>query len=268
MTETLSVQNLSYRYPDKTVALKDLSFEIPLGKRTAILGANGSGKSTLMRHLNALILPQKGSISIGGTTITKKNADEMRKKVGMLFDNPDNQLFSPTVEDDIAFGPANLKLPTAEISRRVDAACETVGIQGLRKRSPYNLSLGQKKKCAIAGILAMEPEILLMDEPFSGLDPISLQDYLSTLDRLYRNGMTQILSTHDVDIAYEWADCVLILSEGSLLAKGTKHIMQDAALMQSARLARPTLVRLFEGAGSIPESFEEARTMLSVLGNN
>lgn len=190
-----------------------------------------------MRHLNGLILPQKGSVSINGQSITKRNADQIRQTVGLLFDNPDNQLFSPTVEADVSFGPYNLRMKDADVKRLTEDAMKEVGIFDLREKSPYNLSLGQKKRCAIAGVLAMKPDILLMDEPFSGLDPLSLEQFLETLTVLHKHGMTQILSTHDVDIAYEWADHVIVMSNGSVLAAGDQTIMQDAELMKKAGLA-------------------------------
>ena len=180
-----------------------------------------------------------------------------------MFDNPDNQLFSPTVEADVSFGPYNLRMKDADVKRLAEDAMKEVGIFDLREKSPYNLSLGQKKRCAIAGVLAMKPDILLMDEPFSGLDPLSLEQFLETLTLLHKRGMTQILSTHDVDIAYEWADHVIIMSKGSVLAAGDRTIMQDTELMKKAGLVVPMLVRLFAGADKIPVSFEEAQRRIN-----
>ena len=265
MEPCITISDLSYRYPDGTHALNELNLTIPLHSRTAILGANGCGKSTLIRHLNGLIVPQSGSIRIGDRELTKKTADDIRRSVGLLFDNPDNQIFSPSVEADVGFGPTNLKMKKDEIARRTDEAIRTVEIEPLRKKSPYNLSLGQKKRCAIAGVLAMEPEIVLMDEPFSGLDPASLQQFLGTLDRLTASGVTEIMSTHDVDIAYEWAEYVVVMERGHVLASGGKALMQDAALMKSAHLELPLLVRLFSGTGEIPDSFAHAQSLLAGL---
>ncbi|MFQ6843167.1 MAG: energy-coupling factor ABC transporter ATP-binding protein [Lachnospiraceae bacterium] len=259
----VEICDLSYTYADGTHALNCLNAAIPKKKKTAILGANGCGKSTLLRHLNGLILPQKGSVSINGQSITKRNADQIRQTVGLLFDNPDNQLFSPTVEADVSFGPYNLRMKDADVKRLTEDAMKEVGIFDLREKSPYNLSLGQKKRCAIAGVLAMKPDILLMDEPFSGLDPLSLEQFLETLTVLHKHGMTQILSTHDVDIAYEWADHVIVMSNGSVLAAGDQTIMQDAELMKKAGLAVPMLVRLFAGADKIPLSFAEAQRRIN-----
>ena len=154
-------------------------------------------------------------------------------------------------------------MKATEVKKLAEDAMKEVGIFDLREKSPYNLSLGQKKRCAIAGVLAMQPELLLMDEPFSGLDPLSLEQFLETLTVLHKHGMTQILSTHDVDIAYEWADHVIVMSNGSVLAAGDQTIMQDAELMKKAGLAVPMLVRLFAGADKIPLSFAEAQRRIN-----
>ena len=262
ITDGIRINGLTYQYPDGTLALDGLDLFLPFHKRTVLLGANGCGKSTLLRHLDGLLLPQKGSITFGERQLDKKSADEIRKKTGLLFDNPDNMLFSPSVEADVGFGPSNLRMETGVIRTRVDNALRTVRIEELRERSPYNLSLGQKKRCAIAGILAMEPDILLMDEPYSGLDPQSLAQFSETLDLLFQNGMTQIMSTHDVDLAYEWADRVIVLSKGKVLRSGGPELMRDAELMEDAGLMLPGLVRLFSGTGVCPSSFAEAKDML------
>lgn len=259
---SISMRELSYRYPDGTLALDRVTVEIPLNQRTVLLGANGSGKSTLLRHINGLLIAQSGELAVKNQTINKKNADIIRKKVGLLFDNPDNQIFSPTVEADVEFGPVNLRMMPDEIKKRALNAMEEVNILDLRDKSPYNLSLGQKKRCAIAGVLAMNPEILLMDEPFSGLDPGSLKQFLVTLDTLYQRGMTQVMSTHDVDLAYEWADYVIVMSQGRILKEGDYRIMQNRKLMDEANLALPVLVQLFEGKRKIPKNVHEAKKMI------
>ncbi|MCR4963717.1 MAG: ATP-binding cassette domain-containing protein [Firmicutes bacterium] len=259
MTECMEIKNLSYRYPDGTLALDGLSLTIPLPSRTFILGSNGCGKSTLLRHLNGLIVPEAGSVTIAGRQLTKKTANSIRQNVGLLFDNPDTQIFSPSVAADVRFGPVNLRLKPEEISRRVEEALRTVELRELAEKSPYNLSLGQKKRCAIAGVLAMEPRILLLDEPFSGLDAAALRQFLHTLSSLYDTGVTQIVSTHDVDLAYEWAEYVVIMERGRVKACGGRELMRDADLMSEAGLDLPLLVRLFQGMGQIPDSLEQAR---------
>jgi len=217
----IEVQRLSYTYPDGTKAIRDLNLRIERNKRVAILGANGSGKTTLLYHLNGLILPQEGQVRVFGEEVSKKNLKAIRQKVGVLFDNPDNQLFSSSVFNDIAFGPRNLGLDEEIVLERVQKVMELVNINDLKDKAPYNLSLGQKKRVAIAGILAMEPFLILLDEPFSGLDPRSHKHFFNILNDLFVKGTTQVISTHDVDMAYSWADEVVILDEGKILASKT-----------------------------------------------
>jgi len=217
----IKVQGLSYTYPDGTDAIKDLNLHIEKNTRVAILGANGSGKTTLLYHFNGLILPQKGQVEIFGDEVSKENIKTIRQKVGLLFDNPDNQLFSTTVFNDVAFGPRNLDLDEKIVIEKVQKAMDMVSINDLKDKAPYNLSLGQKKRVAIAGILAMGTSLLLLDEPFSGLDPRSHKHFLNILDDLFAKGATQVISTHDVDMAYSWADEVFILDEGKILNSKT-----------------------------------------------
>ncbi len=235
----VDVKGLSYNYADGTNALQDISLTIPKNTKTAILGSNGSGKTTLIYHLNGLYLPQQGEVIIMDFPLKKKNLYEIRRKVGLLFDNPDNQLFSTTVFNDIAFGPRNLKLKEEEVLSRTYAAMRTVNIEGLKERPPYNLSLGQKKKVAIAGLLAMEPEMFVFDEPFSGLDPNSTCQMIEILTELHIKGTTMIISTHDVNMAYSWADQVIILKEGRLLIAGEAKLLTDRELMFQAYLKTP-----------------------------
>lgn len=265
----IDVQGLNYTYPDGTRAIKNLNLQIKEHKRVAVLGANGSGKTTLLYHFNGLILPQDGQIRIFGEKVSKKNIKTIRQKVGLLFDNPDNQLFSTTVFNDVAFGPRNLGLDENTVLEKVQRAMELVNVIDLKDKTPYNLSLGQKKRVAIAGVLAMEPSLLLLDEPFSGLDPISLKHFLNILDDLFAKGTTQVISTHDVDIAYSWADEVIILDKGKILAEGGVELLQDARLMERACLGVPMLARVFHGTSFEPKTVQEANDfLLSVLYNN
>lgn len=263
----IKISQLCYTYKSGTHALKGLTLDIPLNKKTVIMGSNGCGKSTLLYHLNGLYTAQSGSIKINEQELTKDSADEIRKEIGLLFDNPDNQIFSPTVAADVSFGPLNLRLAKEEIDKRVQSAMEEVRITHLAERSPYGLSLGQKKRCAIAGILAMEPKIILMDEPFSGLDPLSLQEFLDILDRLHENGVALIMSTHDVDTAYEWGENFVIMKDGQVLAVGTNEILCDQQLMKEADLDMPSLAKIFKDSSKIPKNKDEAYDYVSKLEN-
>lgn len=241
----IEIDNLKYTYTDGTVALKNLSIDIQQGKRVAILGANGSGKSTLLQHFNGLIIPQEGSIRIKGINVEKNNVQEIRKIVGLVFDNPDDQLFSTTVYDDIAFGPRNLKYNEVKVEEVVKKAMELTNINELKDKQPFNISLGQKKKVAIAGVLAMDAEVLVFDEPFSGLDPQSLEQFLSIISTLHEMGRTIIITTHDVDLAYAWADECIILNGGELLAQGDISLLEDEDLMLKSNLRLASLYSIF-----------------------
>lgn len=263
----IEIIDLSYSYADGTKALQNIDLELPLAERTVLLGANGCGKTTLLHHLNGLIIPEHGSIRINGREITKSTADDIRRNVGLLFDNPDNQVFSPTVAADVSFGPLNLHMKKDEVKRRVQEALQAVRIGELAEKSPYNLSLGQKKRCAIAGLLAMKPEILLMDEPFSGLDPLALQQFLEILQNLYEQGVAQIMSTHDVDVAYTWAKRVVVMKAGRILASGGIELMENEELMKDAGLVVPSLVKIFMGCSKMPHSIYEANQYIQLLEN-
>ncbi|ABR46752.1 cobalt ABC transporter, ATPase subunit [Alkaliphilus metalliredigens QYMF] len=263
--KAIMIEGLRYNYPDGTLAIDNISLTIEKQKKIAFLGANGSGKSTLLHHLNGLIIPQEGSIKIMGNVINKKNIREIRKAVGMVFDNPEDQLFSTTVYDDVAFGPRNLGYDEDAVHDCVNKALSLVGAKELQQRPPYNLSLGQKKKVSIAGILAMNPEIMVLDEPFSGLDPYSLEQLLCILERLYKEGNTLIISTHDVDLAYSWADECVILRDGKLLAHGSTQLLEDKSLMEKAKLQVPNLYSIFKDTPLRPKNSEEGRALLGKL---
>ncbi|MBS4021034.1 MAG: ATP-binding cassette domain-containing protein [Dethiobacter sp.] len=260
--KAVEVDNLSYSYSDGTKALSNLSLSIPRHKRIAFLGANGSGKTTFLQHLNGLLLPQVGSVKVMGYQVQKNQLKKIRQLVGMLFDNPEDQLFSTTVAEDVAFGPRNLGLDEKEVETRVKQALEMVNITDLAGKPPYNISLGQKKRAAIAGILAMDAQLLVFDEPFSGLDPGFANQLMSLLEKLFHDGRTIIIATHDVDMAYAWADQVIILRKGEVLAEGSSDLLQDAALMKEACLYLPILVTAFQGTKMYPRTPEEANQLL------
>ncbi len=259
---------LSYSYHDGTRALRDMDLSIKKGKKTAILGSNGSGKTTLLYHFNGTFLPQEGSVTVMGTSVNKKTLRQIRQKVGLLFDNPDNQLISTTVYNDIAFGPRNLKLDQEEVLKRVNRAIKMVEIAELQEKPPHNLSLGQKKKAAIAGLLAMEPDIMVCDEPFSGLDPHAMGQLTGIFDKLVARGCTLIFSTHDVDLAFAWADEVIILKEGRILAAGGTTLLADRNIMATALLNIPLLAQLFKDWEQLPRNAAEAFFLLSANNAN
>ena len=261
----ISVNNLSYRYPDGTQALNNISLYVRKNIKLALLGANGSGKTTLMLHLNGLMLAQSGNIEVFDQTIGKHNLKNIRSKVGILFDNPDNQLFSTTVYDDVAFGPYNMGCSEGEIKSRVKSALEKVKISHLADKPPHNLSLGQKKKAAIAGLLAMSLEVFVMDEPFSGLDPASVTEFLGILQDLHKDGATMIISTHDVDLAYVWADEVAIMSQGNIVAYGDTSILHSKELVDKWNLRLPILAETFMDTQYAPRAPDEARVIVNSL---
>jgi cobalt/nickel transport system ATP-binding protein len=233
------IENLTYTYPDGTKALDNINLAIEAGERVALIGANGSGKSTLQLHLNGIILPQSGRIKIGKWWIDANNLRDVRNFVGLVFQNPDNQLFMPTVWDDVAFGPKNCGCQGEELVQRVQQAMMMVGIdlEYYGTRNTENLSGGEKKRIAIAGVLAMKPQVLVLDEPSAQLDPRSrrqLIELLTTLD------LTQLVATHDLDMALELCDRTVILSQGKIVYDGaTEKIMSNPDFLLQHSLESP-----------------------------
>ncbi len=213
----LRFEQVTYRYPDGHEALHDVSFELKHGEKAAVVGANGAGKSTLLLHTDGLLLPTSGRVVVGGVPVTRRTLPTIRRTVGYLFQQPDDQLFMPTVGEDIAFGPANMALDDAEIERRVVNALEAVGALELRDHSPAHLSGGQKKRVAIATILAMEPSILVMDEPTAALDPQARRQLIELI-RIFDH--TTLIATHDLELVHELCPRTLLLHDGRLVADG------------------------------------------------
>ena len=238
---TITVSGLGFAYPDGTRALDRVSFEVGHGEAIAVVGANGAGKSTLLMHLNGLLTPAEGSVDIGGTPVTKGTLADIRRTVGMVFQDPDDQLFMPTVAEDVGFGPLNLGLPPEDVERRVDEALARVGAARLKHRPPYHLSSGEKRAVAIATVLAMEPAILVMDEPSSGLDPRARRRLIGLL-RSFEH--TRIVATHDLDLAAELCERTIVMSEGRVVADGpTREIFGDDSLLAASGLERPLGMR-------------------------
>jgi cobalt/nickel transport system ATP-binding protein len=233
----VEVRDLHHVYPDGTSALRGVSFRITHGESVALIGANGAGKSTLLLHLNGYLAPTSGEIRIGDYPLTKATLPEIRRAVGMVFQDPDDQLFMPTVYDDVAFGPFNLGLPIQEVERRVMDALEQVGGTHLRNKPPYHLSEGEKKKVAIATVLSMSPDIFVMDEPTNGLDPFSRRQLMALLKEFNH---TKIFTSHDLDMVLELCDRTIVLHNGEILADGlTTEIFRDDNLLSHCHLEKP-----------------------------
>ncbi|MDO5859224.1 ATP-binding cassette domain-containing protein [Methanobrevibacter sp.] len=245
----LEVKNIKYSYNKDYQALKGVSLKVEKGQMVALLGKNGAGKSTLFLHLNGIYEPDEGQVFIDGEELKydKKSLLKFRQKVGIVFQNPDDQIFAPTVEEDVAFGPLNLGLSMEEVQDRVTDALERVGMSGFEKTAPHHLSGGQKKRVAIAGILAMKPEIMVLDEPTAGLDPQGVVNLNHLLNELNEEGITIIISTHEVDLVPNYADKVFVLVDGILIGEGTpKEIFAQPEILEKANLKVPIVTELFQ----------------------
>lgn len=243
----ISFQQVHYTYPgDELESLCGVDLEIEEGSFVAVLGHNGSGKSTLAKHMNAILVPDEGKVLIDGIDSSDESKTfEIRRRVGMVFQNPDNQLVANVVEDDVAFAPENLGVPSEEIRARVDAALKQVGMYEYRTHAPHLLSGGQKQRVAIAGVIAMEPKIIVLDEPTAMLDPQGREEVLTTVARLCREkGMTVVLITHHMDECIG-ADKLVIMSNGSIRAAGSpREIFSDIEMMAREGLAVPETTKL------------------------
>lgn len=247
--KVIETKDITYEYPDGTKALEKVNFMAEEGKIVALLGPNGAGKSTLFLHFNGILRPSSGAVVIDGENVNynKKELMKIRQKVGIVFQNPDDQLFAPTVVEDVAFGPMNMGLPKDEVESRVKEALSRVGMEGFEKKPPHHLSGGQKKRVAIAGILAMKPKIMVLDEPTSGLDPKGASQILRLLYQLNKEGMTIVISTHDVDLVPIYASKVYIISEGKIIKQGTaSEVFEDVKTIRGANLRLPRIAHLME----------------------
>ena len=229
--------DLHHTYPDGTVGLGGISFRISHGESVALVGENGAGKSTLLQHLNGCLIATGGAVRIGDSLVHAKNLNIVRRTVGMVFQNPDDQLFMPTVFDDVAFGLLNLGCTHDEVTLKVAQALEIAGVAHLSKRPPYKLSQGEKRSVAIATVWAMSPDILVMDEPSSNLDPVTRTRLIALL-KTFKH--TKIIATHDLDMAMDLCERVIVLHEGKVTADGpTAMIFQDEGLLKRSRLEKP-----------------------------
>ena len=237
MTNVLSVHDLHFSYHDHHMALRGVSFTLCQGDKVALVGPNGAGKSTLMLHLNGILIGGSGEVTVGDKRIARDNLPAIRAMVGLVFQNPDDQLFSPTVFEDVAFGPLHMGLPRAEVNARVESALNDVRMSGYRDRLSHHLSVGEKKRIAIATVLSMNPQILVLDEPSAGLDPRARRTLINLLREL---PITMLVSTHDMKLVEELFPRTIVMDEGVIVADGkTKDILADAKLLEAHGLEKP-----------------------------
>jgi cobalt/nickel transport system ATP-binding protein len=234
---SLEVTGLSFSYPDGHEALRDVDLHVHHGERVALLGPNGAGKTTLLLHLNGIFRPSSGKVRVAGLDISDDSLMEVRRRVGLVFQDPDDQLFMPTVGQDVAFGPANFGIEGEELESRVSDALGAVSMLGAVDRAPHHLSYGERRRVAIATVLAMRPEILVLDEPTSNLDPASRRELIEALRSL---PITQLLVTHDLPFALELCPRSLVMDDGRIVAADTTvEILSDDVLMKTHRLELP-----------------------------
>lgn len=237
MTNVLSVHDLHFSYHDHHPALRGVSFELCEGDKVALVGPNGAGKSTLMLHLNGILTCQSGNVIVGDDRLTRHNLPAIRAMVGLVFQNPDDQLFSPTVFEDVAFGPLHMGLPRDEVLARVESALDAVRMSNYRDRLSHHLSVGEKKRIAIATVLSMNPQILVLDEPSAGLDPRARRTLINLLREL---PITMLVSTHDMRLVEELFPRTIVMDEGLVVADGmTKDILADETFLNEHGLERP-----------------------------
>ena len=273
MTDSIvSAKEVKFTYPGGIRAINGVSLEIQRGERVAILGPNGSGKSTLILLIAGLLTPEKGEITVFNEKTTSRNFQKLRQKMGIVFQDPDDQLFTQSVIEDIEYGPKNLRLPESDIKNRSDHVLEKMSIRHLRDRPPHRLSFGEKKKVSLATALVMEPELLILDEPTANLDLVSRRDLIRTLNELNAAGTTVVISTHDVEALSELADRVVVISHGALIGEGeTAEVLQDLPLLESAGLEPPAIVKLFSELRSmgivreVPTTIKDGQKQLAEL---
>lgn len=271
----IGVNGVSFRYPDDSRGLADCSIAIERGSRTAILGKNGAGKTTLFLHLNGILRPQSGTVIYDGQPLdySRGGLRRLRSRVGLVFQNPDSQLFSASVREDVSFGPMNLGLDKQDVRQRVDEALANVGMSDYADKPVHSLSFGQKKRVCIAGVLAMEPEIIILDEPMAGLDLPMQQELQQTLDHLHNDGVTLIIATHDMDFAWQWADRISVMVEGKCDATwGTNDLPKDLERLASCGLGTPKVLVLYRAllktgvvspSGKVPRSLEDIADIIT-----
>ncbi|MDR5588967.1 MULTISPECIES: energy-coupling factor ABC transporter ATP-binding protein [Clostridium] len=243
----LQVRNLNYKYNNEKAVLSNVNIDIYEGEKVAILGSNGAGKSTFFLNINGVLTPKSGDIIYRGKKISKKELNELRKNVGIVFQDADNQIIASTVLAEVSFGPMNLKLPKEEVKERVEEALSYMNLTDFKNRPPHYLSGGEKKRVSIADIIAMKSEIIIFDEPTASLDPLNSIMLEEVLKKLSEEKKTLLISTHDIDFAYRWAERVIVFANGEIIADGTPlQIFKDDKIIKCANLKRPTMLDVYE----------------------
>jgi len=270
MPPILEFTDVHYAYPNCPASLNGVNFTIERGAKVALVGPNGAGKTTLLLMCNGILRPDKGEIRISGSPLKydSRSLRETRKNVGLVFQNSDSQLFAPTVYQDVAFGPVNLGVDREKIPQMVAENLHAVGLEGYDKRPPHQLSGGEKKRASIAGILVMEPDILIFDEPTSSLDPAGAADLMELLDDLNAQGKTIIISTHDVELAYNWADNIILMNRGVVIHQDSPDkVFNDPALITTTNLRTPALLEIYTElvARNMLDNSGSPRSVLSLV---
>jgi cobalt/nickel transport system ATP-binding protein len=271
----LAAEKIDFTYMDGTKAINNLSIRILRGKKVAVIGNNGAGKTTLFLHFNGINRPDGGKVKFNGGNLdySSKGIKELRKKIGLVFQDPDSQLFSASVYQDISFGPVNLGWPEEIIRLKIEQVMRETGVWELREKPTHFLSHGQKKRVAIAGVLVMEPEVIVLDEPTAGLDPVYTSQMMSLLDKLNQNGVTVVLSSHNMDEVYAWADYIFVLSKGTIIAEGSPaDVFRCDTTLIEANLKKPWVLELYDllvssgklaDQGEVPVTREELIRLIS-----
>lgn len=268
----LDIKGLCYSYSSNNNALKNINLAIGKGEKIAVMGSNGAGKSTFFLNINGVLNPNDGEIIYRGKKITRKDLNELRKNIGIVFQDADNQIIASTVLAEVSFGPMNLKLPKEEVEKRVYEALDYMNIREFKDRPPHYLSGGEKKRVSIADIIAMKSEIIIFDEPTAALDPLNAEMLEEVLEKLSHENKTLLISTHDVDFAYRWAERIVVFADGEIIADGTVlEVFKDDDVLKRANLKRPTMLDIYEilvkrniifGTASYPKNINEFKDIL------
>lgn len=269
----LKIEDIHYTYGNGKSALDGVSVNIYEGEKIAVIGSNGSGKSTFFLNVDGVLTPEQGKVIYRDIVINKKNLKELRKNIGIVFQDADNQIIASTVRAEVGFGPMNLKLPKEEVLKRVDEALEYMNISHLKDRPPHYLSGGEKKRVSIADIIAMKSEIIIFDEPTAALDPLNAMMLEEVLEKLSSEKKTMLISTHDVDFTYRWAERVLVFCEGKIIADGKPlEIFKNKEILKQANLRQPTMLEVYESliekqilkdTKAYPKSIQEFKEILA-----